>query len=152
LRQLERRAAARVSLSSPSSRLSLSPAKGAGRDDASKLKDVTVENRTEETLILHFDDGNTTKKVKKAKSVRVQMRKGDEIWATANDEQVWGPEKLGRGKEFIIDGDLMSWTGSASSSKESAERSRTTHSDEKKKKKKKKKQEKEKRAGKNRKQ
>ena len=139
LRQVGRRVASRVSLSSPSSRLSLSPAKGVGRDEASKLKDVTLENRTEETLMLHFDGGNTTKKVKKGKSVRIQMRKGDEIWATANDEQVWGPEKLGRDREFIIDGDLMSWIGSAGSSQDSEERSMAKSSSEKKKNKKNKK-------------
>ena len=65
------------------------------------------------------------------------MRKGDEIWATANDEQVWGPEKLGRDREFIIDGDLMSWIGSAGSSQDSEERSMAKSSSEKKKNKKK---------------
>jgi hypothetical protein len=135
LRRLARPAASRSSLGSASARLTLSPAKGVGKSDTAKWKDVTVNNHTSETLMLHFDEGKETEKVKKGKSVLVQMRKGDEIWATANDETVWGPETLGRDKEFTIDGDLMSWTGSAGSSPDSRERSRTKRTSEKKKKK-----------------
>ena len=135
LRRLARPAASRSSLGAPSARLTLSPAKGVGKSDTAKWKDVTVNNHTSETLMLHFDEGKETEKVKKGKSVLVQMRKFDEIWATANDETVWGPETLGRDKEFTIDGDLMSWTGSAGSSPDSRERSRTKRTSEKKKKK-----------------
>ena len=63
-------------------------------------------------------------RVRKGKSVSIQMAKGDEIWATAKDETVWGPEKLGRQNEFIIDGDLMTWLESVDSAQDSSQRSR----------------------------
>lgn len=130
VRQPARRATSR-SPASPS-RLTLSPAK-----DFSKMRDVTIENHSTETLELHFDDGNQTKKVRKGKSVSVQMRKGDDIWATASGETVWGPERLGKDKAFTIEEtDLMAWIGSAGGTEDTGERSRTKRASGKKKKKK----------------
>ena len=75
--------------------------------------------------MLHFGGGNESMKLRKGKSVSIQMAKGDEIWATAKDETVWGPQKLGRQNEFTIDGDLMEWLESVDSAQDSSQRSRT---------------------------